>query len=114
VGPRFDLRGTVAEVTVSHHRPAYRAVGDWNLRDDLEHPRSFSQEASGDGWGVSLEVTRSISDRAAIAVRAERLEFWAENGLDRIFRADGKVLRSDLDFVELKSMDVQICVDIRL
>lgn len=37
-----------------YHFAYYKADMDWNLRDDLAHPKSFKQEAEGDGLVLSL------------------------------------------------------------
>jgi len=68
----------------------YQAKADWNLRQDLAHPRSFEQHAD-EGWGVVLAggTRLKLTPRLGLFLRAEFRDWQIEEGTQRIFFADG-------------------------
>ena len=51
IGVQFDHSGDRWDTyaSVEYHDVDYEARGDWNLRGDFEHPRSFKHDAEGSG-----------------------------------------------------------------
>lgn len=64
----------------------YDATARWNMRSDLAQPKSFDQDAGGDGERLELRLGREIlpSQWVVLVVRTE--QWQAEHGNDRLYR----------------------------
>lgn len=82
---RFGLR-----LGVKRQWFAYHADADWNLRDDFEHPRSFTQHGHSRGWQWEVGAHWRLSPQSAITFSLERHTQRLRNGTDRTFFADGQ------------------------
>jgi hypothetical protein len=86
-------------VSAGYHVTLYYAWADWNLRDDLDHPRSFEHRAWGQAMSAAAEGSLRLDARRAIVVRGD-LEFGAVGpGGDRTFAPDGAVGYTQLNGV---------------
>jgi Protochlamydia outer membrane protein len=101
--PRSRLRADV-----EYHRADYSARANWNLRDDLAHPKSFEHEADADGWVVSLgfRLTNVGWNFLHVRLRAER--WTTDAGTDRVFTTDGDVGVTRLNEAEWTSFSLLI------
>lgn len=86
--------GTAGPGIVEVHlaiRPNYRfsGEGEWNLRDDLMQPRSFTQAASASGATLELRYVRELARRVAFVLSASAHREIAWNGRDIMFFRDG-------------------------
>lgn len=75
----------------------YEGEADWNLRDDLMHPKSQSQEA--DAWGTAWHVTLRYSLAAAwdLSLRYDQSNWHAKPGTHYFYMATGDVYRQPLN-----------------
>lgn len=86
----FQLSRTVGiHGAFEYHWADYDGVGDWNLRPDFAHPKSFEQKADGHGvvakGGVDVALTRNWSANADFGYQS-----WATDaGTDETFFPDG-------------------------
>ena len=81
---RFSLAGRL-----ELHLVDFRAEADWNLRSDMQHPKSFVQKATG--YGLVGEVTGkyALDSRWGVELALAYSDWRAEDGTDRIYLADG-------------------------
>lgn len=92
--PRLVL-GTGLEL----HAVQYDGEGNWNLRDDLQHPRSFKHDGEGVGAVLVLKGEYQLVQNLALGLQG-RLEDWqVEDGDDTIFFADGTIVQTPLNEV---------------
>jgi hypothetical protein len=91
------------ETGFEYHWAAYRAKGDWNLRSDLAHPRSFEHRADGRGMVAFLGGRYDFGERLAVALRLDYQDWFTESGTSKIFFADGSTGRTRLNEVEWES-----------
>ncbi len=74
---------------LDYHRGTYEATADWNLRDTLMHPVSYTHHADAQGWNFSLTYEHNIFYGLSLFANAD-LQYWnAEDGLDRLFFSNG-------------------------
>lgn len=107
------LGGLVVQGRVLAQAASYHATGDLNLRDDLDHPNSFSQSANGYGLTAALALTWVIDATWACSLAVEYETMHAEDGTDTLNLADGTRLTSDLVEAELQARTVLIGLSAR-
>jgi len=91
-------RFTVAS-GVELHAVRYYAEGDWNLRSDLQHPRSFKHEGDGAGIVLSLQGQYRLIEELSLAIQG-RYESWrVDDGNDTVYSADGTISGTRLNEV---------------
>ena len=91
-----------------HHEGEYLGVGDWNLRSDFQHPKSFEHvaDASGDLVALNLMVTSNYSWRWLFSVQLQ--DWQAEPGIDRIFFSDNTIAVTRLNEVNWQATSVSL------
>lgn len=82
----------------------YEAEADWNLRDDFAHPVSFRQYSSGTGLTATLGMTRRVSSRWSVQGALQYKDWSAEDGLDRVYGADGTILDTRFNGADWQSL----------
>ncbi len=112
VGAQIDHRGSRWHTfgRVEYHDVNYEAEADWNLRDDLAHPVSFSHDADGSGPIYTLGTRYRFSGNWAVNARVNWSNLSADNGTARAHRADGTVVDSPLNSVRWKHTAVMLGV----
>lgn len=94
------LMGGVYTVYPQAH---YDASARWNLRTDLAQPKSFDQEATGDGSLIELRVGHEVMPTHWLYL-SWRDESWrASNGTDRLYRSGQAPAATRLNHVKLES-----------
>ena len=84
---------------VEYHWADYDAEGDWNLRTDFAHPKSFEHQADGSGIVVSTEFNFFFNPRWALHFSANYQTWETDPGTDRTFYADGTISEARLNEV---------------
>lgn len=95
-GPWFgvNLEGEISsQWTVfgnfEYHLADYTGKGNWNLRDDLDHPVSFLHSADGDGYTCSVGTAFSPNDQLQISLKYYFSSWSTGSGTDQTFGANG-------------------------
>ncbi len=70
------------------HRAQYSAVADWNLRNDLQHPVSFEQEADGLGYVLEGEWLIRLTPKWDMNLQFCYQKWSTDNGTDRVYLTD--------------------------
>jgi len=82
---RLSLQGSI-----EYHWADYEGTGNWNLRDDLAHPKSHAQEAEGEGIVASAGGRYRINPAWTISLSADYQKWKANNkGISTIYFSDG-------------------------
>jgi hypothetical protein len=84
IGEMFRVLGSF-----EHHWVDFEAEADWNLRDDWAHPKSFQQEADGDGTVLALVGRYDLSARWVVDLTLEYQDWKAEDGKISFFTNEG-------------------------
>jgi hypothetical protein len=87
-----------------YHWAVYQAEGNWNLRSDLAHPRSFDHRADGRGKVAFLAGRYNFNERLAVALRLDYQDWSTDPGTSKTFFADGSTGRTRLNEVEWESL----------
>jgi hypothetical protein len=88
------------------HQLIYQAEGNWNLRSDLAHPKSFEHEGNGFGLIGRLSSNYALTSRLELIVAAEFRRFALRDGTARIFLADGRQGTTQLNEVNWESQQL--------
>jgi len=99
--------------SIEAHWADYEGVGDWNLRKDFEHPRSFEHTADGYGVLVSAAVNYIFSNRLGIGFMASYQDWTTDEGTDRTYFSDGSEITTDLNEVNWDSTAAELAVTFR-
>lgn len=102
IGADFDCR-PASRLTIATgmelHNVRYYGEGNWNLRSDLQHPRSFKHEGYGFGLVLSQKFSLRLARHFAVALQG-RLEKWrVDDGEDTIYFSNGTIGKTRLNEV---------------
>jgi hypothetical protein len=86
-----------------HWNARFKADADWNLRSDFEHPRSFTQNAEGQGVSVNAEWMIRFTPQCALNLSASYQKWETDSGLQRYYLAGGNTAVTRLNGVEWES-----------
>lgn len=81
----------------------FRADANWNLRQDLSHPVSFSHRATGRGIAGDVSYKWALTDRVDISLVFLYRYLLAKNGTDTTFFATGNKANTPLNKVSWRS-----------
>jgi len=90
-----------------YHWADYYATADWNLREDFKHPKSFEHEADGTGSLMGVDLWAHISEKWSFTIGYETEVWSAEDGIDRVFLANGTTISTRLNEVNWESTTFQ-------
>lgn len=94
---------------LEHHWANYSAQADWNLRADLQHPRSFEQAANATGNVLSLGLLMvPKSSQWSFRVGLDYQRWNTDPGTNQIFFSDGTTSITRLNGVEWKSWTLSL------
>ncbi|MBI3776720.1 MAG: hypothetical protein HY273_14455 [Gammaproteobacteria bacterium] len=86
----FQVNHQIAmRANFEHHKADYSARANWNLREDLAHPKSFAHTATGDGnvWQLGLEMELAAHAQVMFSIVSQ--EWTTSTGTDRFYFSDG-------------------------
>lgn len=108
----------VEKITLSgnfeYHWANFESEANWNLRNDLAHPKSFDQEADGEGVVLSLGGKYDLTDHFSIHLSFDYQNWQAEDGVIRFFPTSGGLVVQRLNEVNWKAQSVMVGVTYRL
>ncbi len=91
-----------------YHWADYDAEGNWNLRSDFAHPKSFEHDASGKGIVVSAGGSYAIDKDWLINANVGYQEWSTDAGTGRTFFADGTTSGTRLNEVNWSSYSAML------
>ena len=95
-------------LAMEFHWADYYGEGNWNLRGDLAHPKSFEHETTGYGLRLAGDAVVQLSDRWALTVMAEYQTWTSDAGTDRIFSVDNGVFTTQLNEVNWDTVSIML------
>ncbi|UCF93218.1 MAG: autotransporter domain-containing protein [Desulfobacterales bacterium] len=96
-----------------YHWADYRGSADWNLRTDLARPQSFKHDADGDGIIVSAGFNIFFNPHWALNLSYDYQDWSTDDGVDKIFFADGTRGATRLNEVNWKSYAIGLGIGYR-
>lgn len=91
---------------IEYHWADYSAVADWNLREDLQHPRSFDHQADGSGVLLDLNIDYLLFKNWQIGLQGTYQDWETDAGTERVYLRDGTVLCTRLNEVNWDSVSI--------
>jgi len=106
---KFDKKHTIY-AEVEYHRADYYAEANWNLRADLNHPKSFEHTADGNGIVISMGGSTSFKKQWTLNINFDYQKWSTDTGTDRVFFSSGTTLETPLNEVNWQSYAVMMGV----
>lgn len=103
IATAVPVPGWTISTGIELHQVYYHADADWNLRTDLEHPKSFEQDGSGYGLIFRLGTSYALTSRLELTLDGDLRSFAIHDGTDRTFYADGGKSTTRLNEVNWES-----------
>jgi len=89
--------------TYEYHWADFDAEGNWNLRDDLAHPKSFKQNTDGDGFVIRTGFNCKLNQHWALNFNYDYQDWSMDDGTSKVFFADGTNAKTRLNEVNWTS-----------
>ena len=108
----FELsRSSYFGLEFQHHDVDYSAEADWNLRQDLMHPKSFEHSADGRGNLVEISYRNRVNEKWAWGLDLLMENWETDKGRDKTYFANGNVLETQLNEVVFTSWMLSLGFD---
>ena len=107
VNTDYRLNNSIISVDYTHQQVALESYTDWNLRSDLEHPKSMTQRADGTGGVLSIGVEHALSNKSSLTLKAISRDYTA-NGMHTFHNvfADNDIQK--LNAVNWQTQEIQL------
>jgi len=77
IGLDYKINRSVISFNMDLQNIFFYGHTDWNLRTDLNHPKSMSQKGSGSGTKMSFSYERAVSDFSSISLVVSQCDYSA-------------------------------------
>ena len=91
-----------------YHWGDYEGKGNWTLRPEFAHPRSFVHEDDFTGLSFAGGASYSFTPKWSCGISASYLKWETDVGIDRLFLADGSSSDTQLNEVNWESLAVMV------
>lgn len=90
------------------HWADYYGEGNWNLRSDLQHPKSFDHKADGFGIAVSGQWMINLTEHWDLTLTASEQDWSTDSGTDCKFLSGGGASVTRLNEVNWSSFCIMV------
>ena len=90
------------------HYADYYGEGNWNLRSDLAHPKSFEHKTNGYGIIIDAQWLIAITPQWHVTIAASHQDWTTESGTDIKFLAGGGISTTRLNEVNWQSTSFMV------
>ncbi len=94
--------------SMEFHWADYYGEGNWNLRGDLAHPKSFEHETRANGISVAGECLVALAAHWDLTLAVQIKEWSTIRGTDRKFLAQGGSVETRLNKVNWESTSIMV------
>jgi hypothetical protein len=108
VTPQFSLT-----TALNYHLSFYYAEADWNLRQDLDHPVSFTQDAVGGGVSLGLQAFYRLGEHWSLELKAVARYWSLFSGYDRTYLSSGDTTTTDLNDISWRTQSLSAGLNYR-
>ncbi len=102
LGWSLELTHHQLSITANYAWLDYSAEADWNLREDFAHPKSFEQQATGGGYGLSVDYSYHFNQTVSLWLSWQQKDWNTDPGQDTVYFADGTRGTTQLNEVSWK------------
>lgn len=85
--------------TYEYHWADYHAKANWNLRNDLDHPKSFEHNADATGYVIATGFNIALHENAALNINFDYQDWSTDHGTHKVFFSNGKTAKTRLNEV---------------
>lgn len=78
VGLNFKKNSNIFSFNYDFQNINFYGHTDWNLRSDLKHPKSMTQQGSGSGIKMSGSIEHAVSDFSSVSLIASHYDYSAD------------------------------------
>ena len=100
-------------LTYEYHWADYDAEADWNLRDDLAHPKSFKHDTDGNGYVIGAGFNFVLHQHWALNFNFDYQDWSTDDGTIKFFLADGTTHKQQLNEVNWTSYALSLGLSLR-
>lgn len=93
-----------------YHQVDYTGEGNWNLRNDFEHPKSFEHITEGTGKVINTGLNWIIKDKYKIAIIYSLGEWETDGGIDKTYFSDGSRISTKFNGANWDTKSIMISV----
>ena len=91
-----------------YHWATYQGEADWNLRDQLAHPKSFEHDTEGTGILMSVGGEYHLTQPWYISLNIHYQDWSTDPGVVRFFKADGPIIEQRLNEANWDSLAIML------
>jgi hypothetical protein len=99
--------------TYEYHWADYDAEANWNLRDDLAHPKSFKHDSDGNGYVIGAGFNFVLHQHWALNFNFDYQDWSTDDGTSKVFFADGTSAKTRLNEVNWTSYALSLGISLR-
>ena len=96
-----------------YHWADYEAEANWNLRDDFQHPKSFSHDADGNGWVIRAGFNFVLHRNIALNFNCDYQDWSTDSGTDKVYFANATTAKTRLNEVNWTSYSLGLGLSVR-
>ncbi|MDM1384369.1 omptin family outer membrane protease [Myroides marinus] len=96
------------------HLPSYLANANWNLREELQHPISFTHKSKASGYNLALHLGYHISKNLQPFITANYTQLDASKGTDKLYKINGNTHTTQLNRVHSSNFHIGVGIKIFL
>jgi hypothetical protein len=100
--------GMEFRLSLEFHWADYDGEGNWNLRSDLQHPKSFEHDTNGFGIAVSSQCMISLAEHWDLTFTASQQDWSTDSGTDRKYLSGGGTSATKLNEVNWSSFSFMV------
>lgn len=93
-----------------YHDIDYTGEGNWNLRSDFEHPKSFEHEAEGTGNVINAGIHWNIKNSYQFKVVYSLGEWETSSGIDKTYFSDGSIIKTQFNGANWDTNSIMISI----
>jgi hypothetical protein len=106
IGLKYKINKSVISLDYSFQDIDFNGYTDWNLRSDLRHPKSMTQQGDGSGTKISASYERAVSSFSSLSLVGNFYKYKADG--THTFHLASSDSSQKLNQVNWKSSEIKI------
>ena len=94
--------------SLEFHTANYKAKADWNLRDDFDHPVSYTHKAKGNGIVFKAGLNIIFGKHWNAGLENIWQDWWTDSGIDKVYLSTGETVSTKLNQVNWESKSINL------
>ena len=94
--------------SLEYHKADYWAKANWNLRDDFDHPVSYTHKAKGNGIVFKAGLNIIFDKHWNVGLMTIWQDWWTDSGIDKLYLSTGETVSTKLNQVNWESKSINL------